>query len=393
MKPGCRIGLLSACAVTLVTVSSAAQDCAPLRANWPGEQRSNAINLVSSGQSWVNGAASAWNTTCDVEQIPNLQVSSSPQGGMLNVNVVYHAGNNPGGSSGGGCGHTNLVFQGGLMVSGTVNVWERDSAGADCDDREWVMEHELGHLFGLDDEYLSACEGSLMYGFYSPGGGVTESICAKADSQWFTDWESSDPCDYPNPPQGCDNGQDPNPSPIVIDLEGNGFHFTGADDVVRFDIDADGAREAISWTSASTLDAFLALDRNWNGRIDDGSELFGNYTPLSDGSLAPNGYEAVLELDHRSMGGNGDGVIDPLDTAYFDLLLWVDWNHDGVSEPSELVTAADGGITRLKLDYKESRRRDGKGNLLTFTSPVWVQRDGRERRVWSVDVFFIEVAP
>ena len=93
------------------------------------------------------------------------------------------------------------------------------------------------------------------------------------------------------------------------------------------------------------------------------------------------------------MGGNGDGVIDPLDTAYFDLLLWVDWNHDGVSEPSELVTAADGGITRLKLDYKESRRRDGKGNLLTFTSPVWVQRDGRERRVWSVDVFFIEVAP
>ena len=68
-------------------------------------------------------------------------------------------------------------------------------------------------------------------------------------------------------------------SPIIIDVAGRGFHLTDAAGGVLFDIDADGTKEKIAWTQATSSNAFLVLDRNHNGTIDDGSELFGNFTP------------------------------------------------------------------------------------------------------------------
>ena len=62
--------------------------------------------------------------------------------------------------------------------------------------------------------------------------------------------------------------------PLVLDLAGNGFTTRGLDDAVRFDLTGDGRPESISAPKGD--DALLALDRNGNGRIDSGKELFGD---------------------------------------------------------------------------------------------------------------------
>lgn len=113
-------------------------------------------------------------------------------------------------------------------------------------------------------------------------------------------------------------------TPILIDLRGDGLHLTGLDESVWFDIDADGSLEEISWSAGSEDDVFLAFDRNGNGAIDDGSELFGNHTPLSSGELASNGFEALYEFDLMARGGNADGTITSEDRGYTDLMLWLD---------------------------------------------------------------------
>ena len=60
--------------------------------------------------------------------------------------------------------------------------------------------------------------------------------------------------------------------PLVFNLRKVRIELSGLDDPVSFDIDADGRRETISWTARNAGAAFLALDRNGNGMIDDGGE-------------------------------------------------------------------------------------------------------------------------
>jgi hypothetical protein len=298
-----------------------------------------------------------------------------------------------------GCGLFEGSAPNGYLESATITVWTKTKDGQPCPVLLTdVLAHELGHLMGLANALDLNCAGHIM-GF--PFGGestrtVNADDCAVADAQWETsaEGETTDPWCDAYCWTSCVNGQCPSgaPScPILIDLENDGIRLTGLRDPVWFDIDADGDRDLMSWTDRG--EGLLSLDRNGNGAIDDGGELFGDATVLTNGARAANGYLALAELDTWLFGGNGDGQIDAGDAAFGALVLWTDRDHSGTSKPEELQTLGQAGIRRIGLEYKTSHRRDRYGNDLRFLGRAWQERrPGVVSPILTWDVFFT-VAP
>ena len=140
-------------------------------------------------------------------------------------------------------------------------------------------------------------------------------------------------------------------SPIVLDLNKNGITSTKLDNTVYFDHDNNGFKEATAWIEKD--DGLLALDKNGNGKIDNGSELFGNHTVSNTAygytdPKATNGYEALKTYDI-----NNDNVIDEKDEIFSKLKIWKDENLNGITDEGELSSLADNNIKNIDLSYKE----------------------------------------
>ncbi|WP_027708417.1 calcium-binding protein [Zooshikella ganghwensis] len=167
-------------------------------------------------------------------------------------------------------------------------------------------------------------------------------------------------------------------SPIIIDLDGDGVETLSVNDKHYFDHDGNAFAESTGWVSRD--DGLLVWDKNNNGVVDSGAELFGNQTTLASGQKAKHGYDALAEFDD-----NKDGVIDAQDAIYSSLRVWQDKNENGLTDNDELSSLADMGIKSLSTAYEDSNHTDAQGNEHRQTSDVtW--NDGHKTD--SADVWF-----
>ena len=182
----------------------------------------------------------------------------------------------------------------------------------------------------------------------------------------------------------------PSGSPIVLDAFKEGYHLTSLNNGVQFRVLPGGPLQQMSWTNANWRNGWLSLDRNGDGTIDDFTELFGNYTAQPP-SNTPNGFLALAVFDNPANGGNGNGFIDPGDAVYSHLWVWIDSNHNGISEPNELHTLQELGIFKIGLKYHSTPFVDQYGNQFRFKGSFWDESDNEKDLCY--DVFLQIQAP
>ena len=168
--------------------------------------------------------------------------------------------------------------------------------------------------------------------------------------------------------------------PLTLDLDGDGIETLASNghDGALFDHDKNGIRTATGWVGKD--DGLLVYDRNGDGVVNNGSELFGDNTPLKNGERATNGYQALADLDD-----NGDGKVDAADSAFAHLRVWRDLNQDGISQEGELLTLNEAKVKALNLANKNTDRDLGNGNSLAEEG-TYTDSDGNEKQMGDLNL-------
>ena len=166
--------------------------------------------------------------------------------------------------------------------------------------------------------------------------------------------------------------------PLTLDLDADGLETVGINTTtpILFDHNADGVKTATGWVKSD--DAFLVFDRNNNGLIDNGRELFGDSTQLYAGGLAADGFAALAQEDT-----NADGLVNAADANWTKLKLWRDLNQDGISQSNELLTLASQNITALKVAKTANSQTLGNGNQIADLGG-FIRGDGSEGTLGEV---------
>jgi hypothetical protein len=164
-------------------------------------------------------------------------------------------------------------------------------------------------------------------------------------------------------------------TPLVLSFDGSPIEYvtamTGA-----FDLSGMGATIATDWPAAAT--PWLAMDRDGDGSIGGGEELFGSATVLAHGARADNGFAALAELD-----ADGDGWITPEDAAWSRLVLWSDHDADRASDEGELTPLAARGVTAIAVRYERAPRCDARRNC-EIERAVFRYADGNASKTGAI---------
>lgn len=396
-------GLVAALFTIACSVTGYAQCAFEIHSSLATTQHSSLNFVVSNAPTGVMGdGINVWAYGCEgyatsyPEMFESTTAVNSPM--TLNVYVTFDGGVSQ--SASGACGNTEVEIADGQIISVTTTIWAQQANGTDCAPfYSSIVAHEIGHALGLADTSSSQCDATVMGNYM---GAPSADQCDAIDHIWVTEWEEDR---WPDDPYcnsycwtQCYSGNCPDIpptncgacSPVLIDLDDDGFDLAGSNETVSFDIDADGEDEMTTWTRRGEGDAFLVLDHNANGRVDDGSELFGTSTLLRSGQRAPNGYVALAEYDAPAAGGNNDGQLNSADVVWSKLRVWIDADHDGVSGTPEVLPLSVAGVEAIRYKYVRLNRTDRYGNIFRFKAKALVRdKHGRVHVANTYDVFFV----
>lgn len=157
--------------------------------------------------------------------------------------------------------------------------------------------------------------------------------------------------------------------PLIINLQGGMAQLT--DTAFDFDLDGDGSRESIAMATGGS--GFIAFDRNGDGKINNGSELFG--------TRSGDGFAELAQHDD-----DGNGFIDEADALYSQLKFW---SRDENGR-DRLLSLKDAGVAAISLQNTETplqlRGNGGQEIGLIRSTGVFVTHEGDVGSVQQVDL-------